>query len=142
MHACVLSHSMQAKYWLLDTRDNPWPISFPSLTDMTDIHHPRWEAAAGIIPKSIPLGGKPLALTATWLSPPLPACHQELHLHSSPETGVPHREGSRARTGPSYRMRYTEICVQADVCPSATYPTLTGFPCSRLSHRVCPPTQS
>ena len=69
--------------------------------------------ASGTIPKNISLGGKPLAMTATWLSPPLPACHQESHLYSSPEAGVPHREGSRARTGPSYCMRHT-----GDMCSS------------------------
>ena len=48
--ACMHAKSQQvlAQYWLLNTRENPWPISFPSLTNVTDIHHPWWEAAAGI----------------------------------------------------------------------------------------------
>ena len=74
-------------------------------------------------PKSIPLGGKTLAMTATSLSPPLPACHQESHLPSSPQAGVLYREGDRMRTGPFTLHETYRRYVSEHICPTTTHST-------------------
>lgn len=89
--------------------------------------------ALGTIPKSITPGGKPLAMSATWLSSPLPACHPESHLPSSPEGGVSQKEGRGMRIGPFMLHETYRRYLSKHVCPTITHSTLMGLLCSSPS---------
>lgn len=91
--------------------------------------------ALGTIPKSIAPGGKPLAMSASWLSSPLPACHPVSHLPSSPEVGVSEREGLEMRTGPFTLRETYRRYVSKHVCLTATHSTLMDLPCSSPSQQ-------
>lgn len=81
-------------------------------------------------------------MTTAWLSPPLLACHQESHLPRRPEAGEPHKEWSRARTGPFVlRDTYREVCVRVNVLPPPIPPSWVSH-VPALPNSACLSTQS